>query len=329
MQLHRGTEKLWLLGLNFVENTAGRALAPRNDTYINTAFEAQIFSHSFHHMFQATGNAISKLVNALIFAINNQKRIPKWILIVPEGDLLHCTAHTQFGVSSVYGLIIEYIMSSMDTAIHSLIDKIPHRANKYNWPYFLWVEPTLHMKYTDNSLRGKFIKSLHTAALMHDRTVVLPLKQMWCENSPNIYDSNLNKLTPAGLNTIWRAIDQAVRYADTKIMRNFGLPLKRIFQKNKIQKETEQKIANFESRAAARREMTRQLQQNQVARFFNRASGHTMNNRAESSLFNSTLRRADVQPRSQQRFRGGRTGRALVLKDTYHAKRDFSTTKTK
>ena len=133
----------------------------------------------------------------------------------------------------------------------------------------MWIEPTLHMKYSNNHLRGKFAKSLHIASQMHDRAIVVPLRQMWSDNSPNMIDSVRNRLTFSGLSTFWRGVDQAVRFADTKMLRNFGINLKQVFQKPKLQKESEEAFDHFEKRLAARRDLTRQLQMNQVVRFFN------------------------------------------------------------
>ena len=255
---------------------------------MNTAFETKIFAGSSlpglvyrntnrSNNFETTidinqrrGNVLSRLINNFARAINTQRRIPKWVLIIPESNFLDCVNYNQFGISEAYGIAIEYIMSNMDNMIQQFMGHdFPQKANKYNWPYYLWVEPTLHMGYDNNPLRIKFSKSLHIASTMHDRSIVLPLRLMWSDNSPNMIDSINNRLSPAGLTTFWRGIDQLIRFADTKVMRNFGLPLKQIFHKQKLQKEFEQAADLFEKRLAAKRDLTRQLQMNQLVRYFN------------------------------------------------------------
>ena len=220
--MKRGTEDLWLLGEDLVHCTGRRAISTRNDLYMTNLFETKIFASSFRQR-TTQQNVISRFVNSFALAINSQRKIPKWVVIIPEGDLLQSTGgYTEFGISAAYGVIIEFIMSSMDNMIQKFIGTdLPNKANKFNYPYFLWIEPTLHMNYDNNSLRMKFIKSLHTASLMHDRVIVLPLRQMWSDNSPNMFNTQQNLLSPAGLCTLWRGIDQAVRFADIKMLRKF------------------------------------------------------------------------------------------------------------
>ena len=282
------------MGDDLVHHTASQAIAPRNnDMFMVKAFKTMIFAGSdlpnlvhrnsyrgntagcSNHNEQ--GNVISRLLSNFARAINTQRKIPKWVVIIPEANLLNCVNYTQFGVSEAYGIAIEYIMSNIDSMIQDFIgNNLPPKANKYNWPNFLWVEPTLHMGYDNNPLRIKFTKSLHIASMMHDRAVVLPLRLMWSDNSPNMIDNVNNRLSHAGLNTFWRGVDQLIRFAETKIMRNYGLPIKQVFQKPKLQKESEQFFDQFEKRMAARRDLTRQLQLNQVVRFFNnRINGPT------------------------------------------------------
>ena len=265
--IQMGMELLWIIGDDLVQHTAGQALAARNDSFMKNAFETSI--HASSATDTPNRNVISRITNNIIRAINTKREIPKWIVIIPEADLLNCVNYTQFGVSAAYGMVLEFIMASTEKALQQFFGTLPQKANKYHWPYILWIEPTLHMSYTDNELRIKFLKSLHTVSLMHDRVIVLPLRQMWSDNSPNMVDTRFNRLFPQGLTALWRGIDQAVRFADTKIMRNFGLPIKQVFQKPKLQKESIAAIEQFEHRSKAKRDFTAQLQRNHLARFFN------------------------------------------------------------
>ena len=177
---------------------------------------------------------------------SNRGCIPKWLVIIPEDDIINCINYSQFGVSGAYGILIEYIMKQVLLAITTTLGhNIPFKANKYNWPYILWVEPTLHRRYRNNSLRIKFIRSLHIASINQDRMVVLPLKQNWDENEFNYISAN-GSLSQIGLEKFCLAIDSTIRYADTKVMRNHGLRLPQIFLKDKLQDEMEKRMSTFE-----------------------------------------------------------------------------------
>ena len=122
---------------------------------------------------------------------------------------------------------------------------------------------------------------MHNAALGEgkDRMIILPLKQGWREADGTLVQPSIRSLNQKGLHVFCQALDQTVRFADTKIMRNHGIPLNRVFQKDKLQQEMEKRITDFEntrdtnSSTHQRRNMMQQQQYRQqyqqVRRFFN------------------------------------------------------------
>ena len=147
--------------------------------------------------------------------------------------------------------MIDHIMKEMESSIKTFLgNNIPYKANRFNHPHILWIEPSLHTKYNDNDLRMKFIKSLHIAARSEgrDRTIVLPLKQHWDDNA-DLYVFNTGATNQHGFTSLTRAIDATIRFADTRVMRNYGIPFAQIFQKEKIQKEANIRLADFNKKA--------------------------------------------------------------------------------
>ena len=152
--------------------------------------------------------------------------------------------------------------------ISSRIRNLPHKANKYNRPHVLWIEPALHTRYQDNDLRIKFIRSLHATLKKQDRMLVLPLKQVWDEVDERTVFSN-GTINQNGLQAFTKALDATVRFADTKVMRNYGIPFSQVFQKDKLEREMEEHITAFErvtSRLDVRR-MTMMRQQHMRQQF--------------------------------------------------------------
>ena len=202
---------------------------------------------------------------------NNRSTIPKWIVVVPECDVIKDIEYHSFGASYAYGMVIEHMMEQMDRLISNTIANLPHKANRYDRPYILWVEPTLHLQYQNNALRAKFIKSMHIASQTHDRVVILPFKQSWnCADSTSITSGG--SFTTKGFEQFWTALDSSIRFADTKVMRNHGLPLKQIFQKYKLQSEADDRIRRFEVEKERDVNNRIQLQRNQLRGYFNRRS---------------------------------------------------------
>ena len=103
---------------------------------------------------------------------------------------------------------------------------------------------------------------------MHERVLVLPLRNGWNAEAFSLVTNNY--LTHVGLHAYWTAVDSTIKFADTKVMRNFGLKLCQMFQKDKIQSEAESNLAKFELKMNKRRDFREQIQSRQVRNFFER-----------------------------------------------------------
>ena len=208
-------------------------------------------------------NTLARMANSLTNACNSSQTpiIPKWIVVVPEADVLETVNCNHYGISAAYGRITQYIMNRFDDILRQFLDhsgNLAAKINKFDWPFILWVEPTLHQGYSNNNLRIKYIRSLHNVAQFHERVVVLPLKQSWNED---IYDFTVNhRISPRGCEALWSAVDNTIKFADTKLMRNHGLKLSQVFQKDRIMVEAEQRISNFEKKMNQPHESTQHRQ---------------------------------------------------------------------
>ena len=207
-------------------------------------FETRITSGQLDH---AQSNAVSRTMNSLIRSFNsNRDTIPKWIVIVPEIDIINSISYQEFGVSGAYGLILDYMMKTITNVIKEFKGpNLPFKATKYDTPHILWIEPSLHVNYGDsNTLRMKFIRSLHAAVQTWENMIVLPMKQNW-ETVGNMPFTN-GTLNQFGMNKFCAALDATVRFAETKLMRNYGMKLHKVFQKEKLQHEMEKRLTEFE-----------------------------------------------------------------------------------
>ena len=187
-------------------------------------------------------STISRVCNAFIDTYNDRGILPKWVILIIEGDIINSLPATRFGMSEAYGTVLDFIMRSFDAAVQNVHQRYPLKTKKYKWPYFLWIEPSLNINHQDDSMRSKFIKSLHIVTQMHDNTITLPIRQGggWNENDNQLVNWHKQQFTVKGLMELWGGIDQTIRFADTKLMRNHGAQLKDIFQKEKIEKRGHQ-----------------------------------------------------------------------------------------
>ena len=245
--MKKGQENVWIVGDIFINRVARDFINMRDQLFTTKNFETRITCDGVTDNF-GSSNAVGRILNTVVRSFNtNRNVIPKWVVIAPETDIMNSINYTEFGVSGAYGLLIEYMMKEINNLISKILGHdLPLKANRYNRPHILWVEPTLHQNYPgpEKALRTKFIRSLHTAALNHNRMVVLPIKQNWPTYEAMITTNG--SLNIYGYKMYAKAIDSTIRYADTKLMRNFGLDLHQIFQKQKMQQEMAERLKRFE-----------------------------------------------------------------------------------
>ena len=141
---------LWVIGDAFVQSWTQTFYQSKNELFIPKYFKTRVTTDQN----RGRSNAIGRMLNSIANTFNIYRSIiPKWIVIVPENDLINCIQYTEFGISGAYGTIIEYMMKQINQMINTFfITDLPLKANRYNLPYVLWVEPTLHLSYTNNSL---------------------------------------------------------------------------------------------------------------------------------------------------------------------------------
>ena len=249
-------EKIWVIGDSFVRISStsyptsfGNAALP----FGTDKFAIEFYTQDSYEV--RNRNSLARINNSLTLACNTSQTplIPKWIVVIPETDIMETLDCNHYGISAAYGMMLEYLMKRFDTILKTFVDfngNLPARINKSNRPHVLWVVPTLHMGYSNNGSRSKFIRSMHNVVQFHSNVIVLPLKQGWMDDQPKLV---LNSHpSPRGYEQLWRAIDNTIKYADTKLMRNHGLTLPQVFQKNRLMTECEHRLTCFERRLRIR-----------------------------------------------------------------------------
>ena len=266
----------------------------RTSLYIPTNFETRLMAEPTAQN-RIGSNAVGRILNSITNTFNSNKdTVPKWI-IISETDIMKSVEYSDFGVSGAYGTVVDYIMKELNSHIKFITSGLPFKSIKYDYPNILWIEPSLHIRYTDITLRMKYIKSLHIAAQTHDRMIVLPFEQCWNPQDTALVfpDGNIN---PIGLKKYCLALDATVKFANVKLMRNYGLLLKQVFQKPKIEHSMNTRLAAFErlshlddaKRAQLQRDWQMRRQYQHIRAFFERREDlQARNNRASGSTVGS------------------------------------------
>ena len=239
----RGVEDLWIIGDTFVSKSVRPYMLNRStqDFYILTNFETSTMHGNINSDYL---NCIGRIRNSLVNLINQKNLIPKWVLVVVEDDIINTKGYEQNRASVFFGKVLEHLMKEFNQIIDEFKSMIPTKAKKHDWPYFLWIVPTIHRHYFNLEEREKFNKCLTTVEALHDNVICLELEQLWNPTDRRIFLHDTQKFSSDGYNTFWKAVDKTLKFADTSVIRHSNKKMKDVFTDKRAEKIKRQQTRN-------------------------------------------------------------------------------------
>ena len=142
----------------------------KDNLYTTTHYETELIAGTFSSQ---TKSIVARLRNCMVHTYNNYQILPKWVIWIVENDIIKALKYTDFGVTESYQAVLTWLFDELKTIRNELRDALPFKAKKYEWPYFLWIEPTLHRSYGDNEIRKIFTESLKQVSAKHEESITL------------------------------------------------------------------------------------------------------------------------------------------------------------
>ena len=185
--------------------------------YVHNTFDIKgFFTNKFTHYDQ---NAVSRICNTLITALQEKIKLPKWIIIVMDDDLIKYIDVDSKDIAEVLSRLLDNIMKEHNKTIAIHKDFLPPRAQRKHFPQFIWIKAPVHNNFSNNAERIKFNSALTNMVKFHANTSVLELKKGWDPENHNLFDSYSRRYTREGFSSYWAAIDKMVKFADTILIK--------------------------------------------------------------------------------------------------------------
>ena len=145
---------MWIIGDSFVASSFRKYFkkVPIERLFTKQYYEVTAFCSS--RQSDANNNTLSRILNSLAHAINKNTKLPKYIVVVIESDLIDFLRYGDFGISSIYGTWIEYLAKEMNDMIHARYQSLPRKAKKIDEPFLYWLayQHTFHSETISNGL---------------------------------------------------------------------------------------------------------------------------------------------------------------------------------
>ena len=184
-------------------------------------------------MVRINPNVISRFRNCLVHLINRHAKLPKFIVIIPEDDLLNTVKYTGFGVSSAYAKILDWLVLEFYKIISGFKDRLPAKCTKIDEPHMVWIQTTRHSNYNNDEIRGKFNNCMRVIAGAQDNTAVYFLQQLWERKNSNLVMQQNGYITFTGIGTLWGAVDRTIKYAVSRYQAKIDKARFATYQQNK------------------------------------------------------------------------------------------------
>ena len=164
-------------------------------------------------------NTISRFRNGFTGAIRDQVTLPKYLVVVPDNNIISYLKNKKIKSFKGTERVMKWLMTQMDRLITTQKERLPVKAKRPNEPTIIWISPPTHKNFKDNELREQFQNVLEQCCSHHNNTYTVKLIKDWSDDDELLFNRTDKKFTAAGYKTYWNAVDKAVKYVDTLLLK--------------------------------------------------------------------------------------------------------------
>ena len=194
----------------------------RFDSYVASNYDILAYTNDND---SAVKSVLGKFRNAMAIALNENDKLPKYILVVFDTDLMRSIdlENGKPGLSELYGRVLNYLFEEYHAAIISRKEQLPSKAKRYLYPQLFVTTVPQHKSFRDNLNRHRFNQCVEFLAGTHNEMKVLRMKRRWNYEDPTLVSAE-GTLTEDGLLAYWASIDKALQFWETGKKKSYHNP---------------------------------------------------------------------------------------------------------
>ena len=160
----------------------------------------------------SNANIISRLLNTLAQAINERKKLPRYVVVILDNDLIKFLDYAEFGIASIFREGLEFLMEQFQQMFTDKKDLLPAKAVIPNFPCIYWVTAPRHKYFKDNPSHTKFNQALESVVKLLPNMRLVKMKEIWNYDNRNLVDPPAGCIIFEGLSLYWSSVDAAVKF---------------------------------------------------------------------------------------------------------------------
>ena len=181
----------------------------KDEFYTKDNFEVKPYCQSKYE--NADRNMLNRLRSSLIQGINDQSKLPKFIIVILDDDIIEYIGYTGQGSSALMGKCIEWISNEFENLVEMTKKSLPPKAVKEGYPQFYWVAPPHHKNFHDNGARTKLTNVLEISCKSAKNMRLIRMKEIWQYTNDELINSK-GQFTDEGWDTYWKSVDAAIKF---------------------------------------------------------------------------------------------------------------------
>ena len=181
--------------------------------YIKDNYETAAYCQSKYE--NSDTNMLSRLRNALLQGINEKGRLPKFIVLVLDDDIIEFLEYAGQGALTLMGQCVEWLCEEFQSMLTLAKESVPLKARKEGYPQLYWVAPPHHKNFLNNRARTKLTNVLETAFKLFKDIRLVRMKEMWNYEDGQLVNGN-GEYTGLGWDMYWLSIDAAIKFNAAK-----------------------------------------------------------------------------------------------------------------
>ena len=163
-------------------------------------------------------DVLARLVNCFIKALNNAKRLPRLVIVIPEADLCNYINYNNFDMKILANKAINWIMIQMNRALEAKQENLAARCPGSilsTEPKFIWVEKFNRVNDFSKlmSVHYKYNEALQEQVLKRVRYYSIDVEQEMMD--AKLFDM-ANNLNGRGVIRFWKEIDKQIQLFDER-----------------------------------------------------------------------------------------------------------------
>ena len=212
---------MWVIGDNFMSKSYRAHFllrdhmlpteeGTRDRFFIKEGFNFKNYCNSRYN--SPNSNMLQQLQNMMAMALNKNPKLPKFILLILDDDLIMYLDFKGEEVSSMLGTWLSWLMEQFESLISQRRDLLPMKSKRQYELCMYWCAVPVHSGFNTrrNEIRKKFNLCLESICKGKQDVRVIKMKERWSFEDKALVMND--KITELGMDAYWDSVDCAFKF---------------------------------------------------------------------------------------------------------------------